>query len=188
VTKWKKVDKTENKLDSQKERKMPGPKPTPIELSDEAKQALEKIVKGYKTAQQIALRAKIILAANAGKNNSQIKSELGIETNTVRLWRNRWQSLAALPLEVLSAGERLEDAPRAGAPARITAEQRCQIEQLACEKPEKAGVPISHWTNQEIATEIVRQGIVESISPRHAGRLLKRSRYKATSNSILANA
>ena len=33
----------------------------------------------------------------------------------------------------LSVEERLEDLPRPGAPARITADQRCQIEQLACE-------------------------------------------------------
>jgi len=34
----------------------------------------------------------------------------------------------------------------------------------------------------------VRRGIVESISPRHAGRLLKRSRSQATPDSILADA
>jgi putative transposase len=92
-----------------------------------------------------------------------------------------------VPLTKLSAQERLEDLLRSGAPVRITADQRCQIEKLACEKPEKSGRPISHWTNREIADEIKKQGIVEEISPRHAGRLLKRSRYKATPDPLLAD-
>ena len=65
---------------------------------------------------------------------------------------------------------------RPGAPARITAEQRCQIEALACEQPEDSERPISHWTGREIADEIMKRGIVEQISARHAGRLLKRGR------------
>ncbi len=167
---------------------MPGPKPTEIQLSQEEENALEKLIKGHKTGQQVVLRARIILAAGQEKSNSQIMRELGVSMNTVRLWRSRWSLFQPIPLTELSAHERLEDIPRPGAPAQITADQRCQIEKLACEKPEKSGIPISHWTNREIATEIVKQGIVEQISPRHAGRLLKRSRYKATPNSLLANA
>jgi putative transposase len=94
---------------------------------------------------------------------------------------------AGVPLSELSALERLEDLPRPGAPARITADQRCQIEKLACDPPEESGRPITHWTNRELADEIIKQGIVDSISPRHVGRLLKRSRHQAASNSLLAD-
>ncbi len=48
------------------------------------------------------------------------------------------------------------------------------MEQLVCEKPEKAGRPINHWTGREIADERIQRGIVETISPQHAARLLKR--------------
>jgi putative transposase len=78
-------------------------------------------------------------------------------------------------LEELTVEERLEDLPRPGSPAKITADQRCQLEALACESPEKSGRPISEWTGREIADEMMKQNIVESISPRHAARLLKRS-------------
>jgi putative transposase len=78
-------------------------------------------------------------------------------------------------MEDLSLEDRLQDAPRPGAPAKITADQRCQIEALACEKPEKSGRPITHWTAREIADELKQRQIVETISPRHAARLLKRS-------------
>ncbi len=166
---------------------MPSHKAIGIELSEEEKGALEKLVKRHNTGQQIALRARIILAASQGKSNSQIVRESGVSMNTVRLWRSRWSLFQPIPMRELSAQERLEDLPRPGAPVRITADQRCQIEKLACEKPEKSGRPISHWTNREIADEIIKQGIIEEISPRHAGRLLKRSGYKAPSNSLLAD-
>ena len=82
--------------------------------------------------------------------------------------------MQSIALKDLSIEERLQDLPRPGAPSRITADERCQIEALACEEPEEAGRPITNWTAREIADEIVQRRIVEHISPRHAARLLKR--------------
>lgn len=152
---------------------MPNPKAQTVILTDEERQALEKLVKQHQTAQQIALRARIVLASATGKTSGRIAEENRVTHDTVRLWRNRWVNLQSIPLEDLSAGERLQDAPRPGAPSRITADQRCQIEALACEKPEERGRPITHWTGREIADEIMSRKIVKSISPRHAARLLK---------------
>jgi len=166
---------------------MPGPKALVIKLSNEAVTGLTQLIKAHQTAQQIALRGRIILAAGQGQSNSQIARELGVNVGTVRLWRQRWQLLDPIPLSDLSVKERLEDLPRPGAPARITADQRCQIEALACERPEKSGRPITHWTNWEIADELIQRGIVEHISPRHAGRLLKRGGYQTPSDPLLAD-
>jgi len=153
---------------------MPGPKPPEVHLSDETRQGLEKLANRHRTRQQIALRGRIILAAADGKNNAQIAKEQSIAVETARLWRNRWLALQPIPLADLSIEERLEDLPRPGAPARITADQVCQIVAMACEDPEESGRPISHWTGREIADEIKKRGIVDNISPRHAARLLKR--------------
>ena len=153
---------------------MPGPKPTPIELSANVRQDLEKLVTRYTTGQQKAQRARIILKAAEGKNNAEIARELKQSIDMVRLWRRRWHELEPLDWDDLNAEERLDDLPRPGAPARLTADQLCQIEQLACEAPEKAGRPISRWTGREIADELVVRGIVETISARHAARLLKK--------------
>lgn len=153
---------------------MRGPKPTPIHLSDEERQGLENLTKRHTTAQQIALRGRIILAAAEGKPNVHIAKEEGVTLDTVRLWRKRWLDLQPLSLEDLSVEERLQDLPRPGAPARITADQVSQIVALACEKPEESERPITHWTSREIADEIIRRNIVDQISPRHAARLLKR--------------
>jgi transposase len=153
---------------------MPGPKPPKIELSKSERRELEKLVARYKTGQQKAMRGRIILKAAEGKNNSEITRELKVSIDMVRLWRQRWNDLSPITLDDLSVEERLDDLPRPGAPPRLSADQLCQIEQMACEAPEKAGRPISQWTGREIADEIIKRGIVESLSPRHAARLLKK--------------
>lgn len=153
---------------------MPGPKPPFIQLTVDDRQGLEKLIRQHTLEQQKAMRARIVLWAADGKNNPVIARELKISLDTVRLWRQRWLDLQAISRDDLSLEERLEDLPRPGAPARVTADQICKIEQLACEKPEKAGRPISQWTSREIADEIVQRGIVDAISARHAARLLKK--------------
>jgi transposase len=159
---------------------MPGPRPEPIEVSDKARRELEKLAARHTTGQQKAQRARIVLKAAEGKSNAEIARELKQSLDMVRLWRRRWRELEAIALEDLNVEERLEDLPRPGAPSRLSADQVCQMEQMACEAPEKAGRPISQWTGREIADELMARGIVESISPRHAARLLKGGRFSRT--------
>jgi putative transposase len=155
---------------------MRGPQPPTITLSDTERQALEHLVRSHRTPQQLALRARMILAAAEGANNSSIARQAGVTVDTVRHWRTRWLGLQAVSLDDLSVAERLTDAPRPGKPVRITDHQVCQIVALACEAPARTGRPISQWTAREIADEITRREIVDRISPRHAARLLKRGR------------
>lgn len=151
-----------------------GPKAPAIELEADSRDALYLLLRRHSTPQQLVLRAQIILDAAQGYNNCHIARRHKIALDMVRLWRERWLSFSKLPLADLSVKERLADAPRAGRKARITAEQRCLIMALACEQPTDSQKPISHWSGTELATEIIRRGIVESISPRHASRLLKK--------------
>lgn len=152
---------------------MPTPKAQVVKLTEKERQGLEKLVNKHQTGQQMALRARIILTASSGQSNTAIAEKYEVTSDTVKLWRNRWVKLQDISLDDLSVEQRLSDAPRPGAPSRITADQRCQIEALACEKPEKSGRPISHWTAREIADELIERKIVEKISGRHAARLLK---------------
>ena len=57
----------------------------------------------------------------------------------------------------------LRDAPRSGSPGKFTAEQVTQILAVACEPP-LTGRPITHWTHAELRDEVVKRGIVTSIS------------------------
>lgn len=151
---------------------MRGPKPDPVSLSEIERNELQRMVRGHTTAQQVALRARIILEADAGQNNSQIGRELGVSVETVRTWRKRWLALQEVALADLSVQERLSDVPRPGRRSQISAEQLCQVMAMACEQAKER--PISQWTAREIADEVMRRGIIAQISPRHAARLLKK--------------
>jgi transposase len=148
---------------------------TPITLSETEQTELEYLVRRRSTPQQIALRAKIILKAGQGKGHGDIARELEISKEMSRRWRGRWLEWSQRPGAV---EDRLQDAPRPGAPATFTLEQITQLYALACAPPEQYGRPISHWTPQELADELVKQGIVERISPRHVGRLLTEAELK----------
>lgn len=167
---------------------MPTPKPPVVVLSERERAELEQLVRAHTTGQQLALRARIVLAAGAGRNNLQIARELGLDDETPGHWRRRWLRLRDVPLEELGVAARLADAPRSGAPAWLTPEQVCQIVALACEQPAGSARPISQWGHRELADEIIRRGITVRISPRHAGRVLKSAGPPAASGAVLADA
>ena len=156
---------------------------TPIMLSEKEQEGLHQITKRPRSEQQVVQRARIVVAAAQGHTNVQIARELDINVDTVRLWRDRWAGLQGIDLESLSLSERLQDAPRPGVKPKFTAEHRSQMAALACEAPAKAGRPISQWTGREIADELKARGIVEQISPRHAGRLLKKGGSNRTGSA-----
>ena len=151
---------------------MRGPKPDPLSLTEVERNELERLVRRHSTGQQMALRGRIILEANAGKNNSQIARELGISVETVRAWRTRWLALQPVAASDLSVQDRLSDVPRPGRRSQITAEQTCQLIAMACQAPSER--PLSQWTGREIAEEAIARGILKQISPRHAARLFKK--------------
>ena len=115
------------------------------------------------------MRAKIILLAATEFCPNRIAQRLHLLHHSVTKWIARWT--AAAP--VATVEERLKDAPRSGAPAKLTPEHQCQIIALACEKPEVYQRPITHWTARELKEELDKQGKIPSISVRHLGRLLE---------------
>jgi putative transposase len=154
---------------------VPKTAPKPLRLNAEEREQLQQLLNRHNTPQQLALRASIILLADQGRNHQEIACELQISRDMARLWRNRWLELSQKEVAVVA---RLQDAERSGAPATFSLEQILQLFAMACEKPEQYGRPISDWTAGELADEMVKQGIVESISPRHVGRLLEEASLK----------
>lgn len=166
---------------------MPGPKPPQIVLSSEQRIALENVVRAHTSGQALVRRARVVLLAAMGYSNMDIARQLPMDEEAVGLWRRRWVAYCAVPLGELSVLDRLADAARPGAVPRLTAEQVCQIIALACEQPSDSGRPISQWSHRELADEIVRRGITDRISPRHASRLLKSRRSAAPPSAVLAH-
>ena len=63
-----------------------------------------------------------------------------------------------------------------------------QIVAVACRAPCESGRPISRWTPREVADEVRKRGIVETISTRSVGRFLKSGRFEAAPGGVLARA
>ena len=145
-------------------------KTSALQLSAEHERELTDLMRAHSTPQKLAERARIVLLAAAGLGIEETAQQLGIWRKTAGRWRRRWRDAAP------SAGvaARLSDAPRCGTPARFTPEVICQIMALACEDPETLDVPISHWSQSELARQSVARGIVKSISHGSVGRFLKR--------------
>ena len=158
--------------------------PKILNLSDSERNQLQQLINRHNTPQQIAIRAKIILMASEGQNHREIARNLDINRQMARLWRNRW--LETDPKD-LSIHQRLQDSERVGAPVKFSMEQVIELFALACSPPEDYGRPISHWTARELADEIIKRGIIESISIRHVGRLLAEAELKPHALSLLVN-
>jgi hypothetical protein len=139
---------------------------------------VKRLTRAHKTPRKLAERARMILLAGAGTAVHATARQLGVWPKTVRHWRARW---LASPVEAPVAAL-LSDAARPGTPATFTPEQVCAIMALACESPdEKSNLPLSHWSQSELAREAVRRGIADSISHGSVGRFLKE---RPTSNRI----
>ena len=113
--------------------------------------------------------------ASDSQKHREIARSLDINRQMARLWRNRWLETNGKDLSIL---QRLQDQERVGAPVKFSMEQVIELFALACSPPEDYGRPISHWSSRELAEEIIKQGIIESISVRHVGRLLEEAEVK----------
>jgi transposase len=124
---------------------MPVPSPYPIVLSREEEAVLAARARSVRSQYRDRLRARIVLAAAAGKNNTAIAAGTGVCTDTVRKWRRRF-----------AAGRLsgLKDAPRSGRPPVFTAADRAEVVALACALPAESGVPLSKWSCPELAREL----------------------------------
>jgi len=149
--------------------------PKILNLSDGERNQLQQLINRHNTPQQIVLRAKIILMASEGQNHRQIARNLDINRQMARLWRNRWLETEGKELSIF---QRLKDQERVGTPVKFSIEQVIELFALACSPPSDYGRPISHWTPRELTDEIMKQGIIESISVRHVGRLLEEAELK----------
>ena len=113
-----------------------------IELTSAERSALEALAGRRRTAQGLAKRARIVLAAAEGTENKMIAQTLEADANTVGKWRRRF------------AEHRLDglyDEPRSGAPRRIEDDEIAEIVRLTLETtPPDA----THWSLRSMATAV----------------------------------
>jgi transposase len=121
---------------------MPSPVPTLIELTDHERAQLEAWARRRSSAQALALRSRIVLAAAEGPNNTEIAAQLGVAVSSVRKWRNRF---AEHRLDGLS------DEPRPGRPRTISDEQ---VDVVITKTLESTPKNATHWSTRSMAKEV----------------------------------
>jgi transposase len=111
-----------------------------IELTHDERSILEVWSRGRSTPVRLVLRAKIVLAAAAGKQNQDIAVDLSTSKKTVSLWRARFAAERTAGIE--------KDAPRPGRnPSIPTATVELILRKTTQEKPRGA----THWSTRTMA-------------------------------------
>jgi transposase len=118
---------------------MPSPTAVAITLSDDERSVLQAWTSRRKTAQALALRARIVLAAAGQLTNAEIAALEGVSRPTVTKWRNRFAQRRL---------EGLMDEPRPGRPRTISDEQ---VEQVVIATLESAPRDATHWSTRSMA-------------------------------------
>lgn len=154
-----------------------------IDLSVKQRLIVERLARSKTEPQRLVERAQIVLRSANGELCVDQARALGIDAQRSRRWRKRF----ARAREVLASAEAAEDKGdlerkirevlmdehRSGTPPKFTPEQVSLMVALACHKPSELGLPLSHWTADELARQAVELEIVKSISGRHLDRFLK---------------
>jgi transposase len=115
----------------------------PLTLTDDERQTLERWSRRAKTAQALALRAKIVLACAEGATNKAVAEQLRVWPQTVTKWRGRF---------VRQGLEGLSDEPRPGRPRSITDEQVEQVITKTLEEPPPR--QDTHWSTRSMARQV----------------------------------
>jgi len=114
----------------------------PLVLSDAERRMLENWAKRRKTAQGLALRARIVLACADGGPNIAVAARLGINRATVRKWRTRFLARRL---------DGLGDEPRPGVPRTIS---DAQVEEVVVRTLEEVPEGATHWSRRELAKRV----------------------------------
>lgn len=119
--------------------------------------------------QNLCMRARIILLTADGMTISGIARQIGIARKTARKWIKRFCE---------NRLDGLYDKERSGRPPVFSPVVAMELVRLACEMPDKVGRSLCLWDCAELARELVRRGVVDTISPQTVQRILRSHKLK----------
>lgn len=134
-----------------------------VTLTDDDRTTLEALLAKGTLAAQTFKRATALLELDRGKTLVAVAETLGVDYNTVAVWRDGYRTKGL---------DCLNDAPRSGRPIRIDGHQRAHITALAC-----SDAPEGHarWSLRLMAEKVVEAGFCETISHTMVGTILKKT-------------
>jgi transposase len=138
-----------------------------VELTDEQRQGLERVVnRGRESARKIT-RARILLKADEGEPDEEIAQALGVGLATVGRVRKRFAE-GGPDIAV----QRRPQPPRPQK-RKLDGEAEAKLVMLACSKSPDGH---EHWTLDLLADRMVKLNYVPAVSRDTVGRALKKTR------------
>jgi len=110
-----------------------------VVLSGEERETLERWARRPKSAQALAFRCRVVLAAAEGRSSTEIAAELGCNLSTVGKWRGRFARRGL---------DGLHDEPRPGKPRTISDED---VERVIVTTLEEQPAHATHWSTRSMA-------------------------------------
>jgi transposase len=113
-----------------------------VELSDDERAQLVAWSRRAKSANALAVRSRVVLAAADGLSTTAIAERLGIALGSARKWRSRF---------VTDRLDGLLDEPRPGRPRTVSDEQ---VEAVITRTLETTPADATHWSTRSLAAEL----------------------------------
>ena len=133
-----------------------------IQLTDEQRRELKRLVESRQELARKITRARILLLAETGKKDREIAEALQISDGTVRNVRKRFFNQKSI--------SSLDEKPRLGKPSKIDDKTEARITSLACSDPPEGR---KRWTLRLLADRAVKLKLVDTISHERIRKMLR---------------
>lgn len=141
-----------------------GRKLQPLILKEAEITQLRELLRAGRHSSREVIRAQVLLKLHAGTKPTAIALEVFVQPATVTSVKRRYLT------EGLERA--LTDAPRSGAPAKITEFHEADVTTLACSTPPEG---YGQWTVDLLSDKMVQLGYQEGVSPSSVRRILKKA-------------
>jgi len=135
-----------------------------LELTETERQKLQELVRKGENKARVLTRARLLLLSDQGWDDQQVADALQIGHATVERIRRR-----AVRESVEAA---LVDRPRPGSERKLNAKQEAQLVAIACSDPPPGR---KRWTIRLLVEEVMKQGVVDTISFETVRRVVKKT-------------
>lgn len=148
-------------------------KPVTVFLTEEQREALRSLITAGSSPARVQTRARILLLTDRSqgqkRTDDQIAQALLVSQPTIGKTRRRFVFAQTQGQEGLEAA--LFEKPRSGKTPKVTGDIEAQLVTLCCSDPSEG---VARWTLRLLASKIVADGHLESLSHVTVGERLKK--------------